>query len=112
MAGTNGNGGMTGLSPERIAELMAGRARNVYKPKLTQFVESDEAGVDPREVWPLEFKDKKASALYQGFRGVATEAGILVSEENPEGPILVKRQGDEVFILHIERVAAQATAAA
>lgn len=88
---------LKGLDASKIGELLAGtRTRNQYGPLLMEFMESDEAAINPAETWPL-LKDKKPSSLYQGFRNAADKAGI--SDE-----ILVKLSDDNVFILHKERV--------
>jgi len=90
---------MKGLPDQFINELMANtRSRNVYGPKLVEFCESDEAAINPAEVWPVEFAGKKASTLYQGFRTAAEKADI-------SDLVLIKQSDDSVFILHKERVA-------
>jgi hypothetical protein len=89
---------LQGLSSEQIDELMASsRTRNAYAPRLVEFCDSDEAAVNPADVWP-EFKAKKASTLYQGFNN-AVKKGQL------EDTILVKLWNENVFLLHKERVA-------
>jgi hypothetical protein len=88
-----------GLSNEKITELMgAGRARNAYGPKLVTFMESDEAAINPVEVWPIEFQAKQASTLYQGFL-------TAVKKANLEDQVLVKQNDGNVYLLHKERVA-------
>lgn len=88
-----------GLSSEKITELMgAGRARNAYGPKLVTFMESDEAAINPVEVWPIEFQAKQASTLYQGFLTAVKKAGL-------EDQVLVKQNDGNVYLLHKERVA-------
>lgn len=95
---TNNGSGMKGLSPELILKLMAkGRSRNTYGPKLIEFVESDEAAINPREVWPVEFTGKEASTLYQGFRTATNKANLVDTIE-------VKQSDGEVFLLHKARV--------
>jgi hypothetical protein len=92
--------GIVGLSPELIAKLMAsGRNRNFYGPKLLEFVESDEAGIAVKEVWPVEMSEKEASTIYQGFNLAAKKANL-------DETVIVKRLDDQVFLLHKERVAA------
>lgn len=93
------SGEMKGISAELITSLMAnGRSRNSYGPKLMEFYNSDEPAINVAEVWPLEFAQKEASALYQGFLTAAKKAGI---QDN----LIIKRSEDNVFILHKERVA-------
>lgn len=101
---SNGNGAtsMTGLPPELIAKLMAGRTRNAYGPKLEEFIASDEPAINPREVWPLEFKEKDSSALYQGFQTAAKKAELSET-------VIVKQSDGQVFLLHKERVGALLT---
>jgi hypothetical protein len=95
---TNGNGAVKGLSSDFINELMAGAKTRAYGPKLLEFMESDEAGCNPRDNWPLEFGDKTATALMQSFKNAAKKAGI------EEQLTFIKREND-VFIIHNERAA-------
>jgi hypothetical protein len=96
---------ITGLSTDLIADLMAsGRTRNAYGPKLNDFIESDEAAINPADVWPIEFGKKEASTLYQGFLGAAKKANL-------QDTILVKQSEGKVFLLHKERVTAALVAA-
>lgn len=100
MAEGNGNTpSMKGLSADLITQLMqSSRSRNTYGPKLAEFIESDEAAINPADVWPLEFGGKEASTLYQGFQLAAKKADL-------QDTILVKQSDGAVFILHKERVA-------
>jgi len=68
-----------GLSSERIAELMAKKRTKGQYEDLLHFLmtESDEAGIDVQEQWPLELGAKNATALYQGFRNAAEKLEIL-----------------------------------
>lgn len=89
---------MPGLSNEVIVGLMAtSRTHNAYGPKLVAFDESDDAGINPAEVWPMEFGAKKPTTLYQGFRNAIEKANL-------KDKIEVKRSEDSVFLLHKERV--------
>jgi hypothetical protein len=89
---------MKGLSPELILDLMSkGRTRNTYGPKLVEFCESDEAAINPAEVWPIEFGKKEATTLYQGFLTASKKANLTDT-------IMVKQSDGHVFILHKERV--------
>src|SRR5262245_61537901 len=100
MAGTNGHKVLKGLDAARIAELRKGRrARNVYGPRLVDFMESDEAGVIPAETWPLDFEGKNASSIYQSFRKAAKDLDILDDLD-------IGQNDGTVFILHKERAAA------
>lgn len=88
----------SGLSQDLIANLLANtRTRNAYGPKLVEFLDSDEAGVNPVEVWP-EFAGKKATTLYQGFRLAAEKASLTEQ-------LLIKLSEETVFILNKEKVA-------
>lgn len=89
---------MKGLTSDMVANLMANtRTKNAYGPPLVEFCESDEAAINPVEVWPALFSGKKASTLYQGFRNAAEKADLTDT-------ILVKMTDDTVFLLHKERV--------
>lgn len=104
MAGTNGSS-MQGIPPELVASLMAGgRSRNTYGPKLLEFVESDEPGINPREVWPVEFAQKKVETLYQGFM-------LAVNKAELRDQVIVRKHGEDLFLLHSERALAVAAAA-
>lgn len=88
------------LSAEFIADLMANtRTRNQYGPKLLEFFNSDEAGINPAEAWPLEFGNKKPATLYQGFVTALNKAG-----EDVRSLVKIKKHKDVVFLLHTERV--------
>jgi hypothetical protein len=86
-----------GLPPELIEKLMGeSRQRNTYGPKLLDFINSDEAGINPAEAWPLEFGKKNASTLYQGFLTAAKKAEVA-------DQIRILQNDGSVFILHKER---------
>jgi hypothetical protein len=96
---------ITGISVDLIAELMANsRNRNVYGPKLIEFMESDEAGINPAEVWPLECNGK-ASSVYQGFITAVKKAEL-------QDVVMVKRHEESVFLIHRERAGLAVTEAA
>ena len=87
----------TGLDPAMIEKLMGeSRQRNTYGPKLIEFINSDEAGINPAEAWPLEFGKKNASTLYQGFLTAAKKAEVA-------DQIRLLQNDGNVFILHKER---------
>lgn len=90
---------MKGLDPDLITSLMSkGRQRNAYGPKLMEWIEnSDEAAINPKEVWPLEFGQKNASTLYQGFMTAIKNADLT-------NLVLVKKVEEDIFLLHKERV--------
>jgi hypothetical protein len=93
------NGLAGGLSVDKIHELMGkGRLRGVYNTKLDEFVASDEPAVDVMDAWPIEFGNKQATTLYQGFRGVVDKAGL-------NDTILVKQTDGRVYLWHNERIA-------
>jgi hypothetical protein len=89
-----------GLTAEQIAGLMAKkRTKGVYEEKLNElYSDSDEAGVDVAETWPLEFAGKSATTLYQGFSNAAKKLEI------DDAVDIVNRDG-HVFILVKTRVA-------
>jgi hypothetical protein len=90
---------MNGLSEDQIMELLGkARGRNVYGPKLIEFMESDEAAINPKDTWPAEFANKSASALYQSFRQAAEKANVA-------DQLQISQVGGQVFILHKEKVA-------
>ena len=99
---SNGNAApaMKGLDPSVIAGLMSsGRTRGIYGKCLLQFVEeSDEPGINPREVWPLEFSGKTVEAMYQSFNGAKNKAGL-------EDVLTIRRDKTDLYILHNERAA-------
>jgi hypothetical protein len=91
------SGNFVGLSAEDIERLMGeSRQRNTYGPKLLDFLNSDEAGINPAEAWPLEFGKKNASTLYQGFLTAAKKAEVA-------DQIRILQNDGKVFILHVER---------
>jgi hypothetical protein len=88
---------MKGLDPAMITELMGNtRSRNTYGPKLLDFINSDEAAINPAENWPIDFGNKKATALYQGFLNAAKTAELT-------DVVLVKQYDGGVYLLHKER---------
>lgn len=89
------------LSDDEIFGLLGkGRARNAYLPKIEIFVgESDEPAINVKDTWPVEFGQKEPSTLYQGFLAAIKKAGL-------EDTILVKRDGEKVYLWHNERIAA------
>ena len=91
---------MKGLSADFINELASkSRSKNVYGPKLLTWInDSDEAGIDVQEVWPIEFGGKKPTALYQGFLNAVKGAEL-------EDTVQVKNFDGKVYLLHKERVA-------
>lgn len=98
MSEFNGSPAMKGLSADVISQLMANsRSKNTYGPKLVEFVESDEAAINPAEVWPIEFGKKESSTLYQGFLGAVKKADLAEQ-------VMVKQSDGTVILLHKERV--------
>lgn len=90
---------ITGLPADFISELMANsRQRNAYGPKLLEFLQSDEAAINPRDVWPAEFANKKSSTMYQGFNNAIKKGDIK--------GLRIAQHNDEVFILNTEKVEA------
>jgi hypothetical protein len=88
-----------GLTPEQIKGLMAKkRTKGIYDERLMEVYESDEAGVDVAETWPVDFSEKSATTLYQGFSNAAKRL------EMEDAVDIVNRDG-HVFILIKTRVA-------
>jgi hypothetical protein len=93
-----------GLSNDEVLELLSkGRTRNMYGPKILEFLASDEVAIDVAEVWPVDFSKKVASTLYQGFINAAKKADLT-------DQIMVKQSDEHVFILNTEKVALLKTA--
>lgn len=108
MSNTNGSGvpAMKGLQADVISQLMAkSRSKNTYGPKLVEFNDSDEAAINPADVWPIEFGKKEASTVYQGFLAAIKKADLTEV-------IMVKQSDGNVFLLHKERVGVLLTEAA
>jgi hypothetical protein len=91
-----------GLDQETISKLMGeSRQRNTYGPKLMEFINSDEAGINPADAWPVEFGKKNASTLYQGFLTAAKKANVA-------NDIRILQNDGNVFLLHKERASVAA----
>lgn len=88
---------MKGLDNDFITQLLGkSRTRNAYGPKLLLFLESDEAAINPKEVFP-EFKNKNTSTVYQGFNNAMKNSDI-------EG-VEIRQSDGEVYILNTQKVA-------
>jgi len=89
-----------GLTLEQIMELQSKkRIKGLYEDKLYDLMnKSDEPGIDPAEEWPLDFGQKQASTLYQGFRNAAEKLQIADQVE-------ILQRDNHVFILVKSRVA-------
>lgn len=89
---------MKGLNPAEVAQLLSQPTgkKGIYGPKLMDFFNGDELAINPRDVWPTEFKDVKIVNLAQNFRNAATKAKIL-------DLIQLRVVGDNLFIVHVER---------
>jgi hypothetical protein len=86
-----------GLNQDQIKALYAGRrVKGLYEDRTIEFIESDELGVEPMDQWPLDFGDKSATTVFQGFRN-AIKKGELT------GVVDVMQRGGKVFICHRER---------
>jgi hypothetical protein len=105
MSEGNGNGSaIKGLDIADIKALFANsRNRGVYGKCLHTLIEdSDEAAVNVRETWPLEFSETKAGAMYQSFR-IAAKNAELIDVEGKSDVVKILRQKDDVYIIHMER---------
>jgi len=88
---------LKGLSLDEISTILStSRTRNMYGPKLLEFLESDEAAINPQDAWPTEFKDKKVTTLYQGFNNA-------IKNGNIEG-LEIRQMDEKLFILNTEKV--------
>jgi len=107
MGSTNGNGSPNKMTPELIAKLLAGKgSRGIYTAKFKNFRESDEPAVNVRDLAPLEFKESKVTALYQGFRNAIAEL-----PEDEQENFVVKQNDGEVYLIDMEKSAAVVLAA-
>lgn len=98
MTSTNGNTG-GGLSFAEINDILAnGKGKNVYAPKLKTFLDSDEAGINPRSYWATELGTKSPSAVFQSFNNQVKSQGL-------EDTVLVKQSRGEVYLIHKQRYA-------
>lgn len=90
--------GIKGLTGAEIFELVGkARTKGVYGLKLLEFAQSDEAAINPADVWPLEFGSKEATTLYQGFN-------LAIKRAKMEDDIHILQSDGNVYILHKERV--------
>jgi hypothetical protein len=90
---------LKGLSISEVRDLLSkGKSRNIYGPCVLEFINSDEAGVNPREAWPINFETTKASAMYQSFNKAVKDANL-------EDVVQVKQHDSECFLIHKERYA-------
>lgn len=87
------------LDNDKITALLQNtKTKNAYGPQLLEFLESDEAAINPREAWPHLYGTKSAATLYQGFRNAA-------EKNNLSDTVSIRKVEDDVFILHKDRVA-------
>lgn len=90
-----------GLDLDFINKLMvSGNKRNQYGPKVVDFDNSDEGGVNVVSAWP-EFAEKSPETLYQGFMNAVKKAKL-------EEVIFVRKHDGNVFLLHQGRVTLKA----
>lgn len=88
---------LKGLSSDFINELLNKHGgKNQYGPYIVKFDQSDEAGIEPADLWPTQFASKEPNTLYQGFNNAVKRAKL-------DDTILVKKVGDHVFLIHKER---------
>jgi hypothetical protein len=86
-----------GLSAEQIQQLLGQtRQKGIYIQKINEFVESGQMGVDARDEW-IEFRDKNANTLKQGFDSAKEKKEAL------EGAEMVKviKSEDSVFLINL-----------
>ncbi len=87
-----------GLEDADILALMATRTRNQYAPKAVEFLKSDEKAINVKDVWPLEFGEKSAASLYQGFKTAVSK------DDAVKDLIFVKKHEDNVFLINTEKL--------
>jgi len=86
------------MSDDEILAAYAGKStRGIYEIRTLEWNASDEAGVEPAKMWPMDFGDKTVSALVQSFRNA------IAKHELTETVELVQRDG-RVFLFNTERV--------
>jgi hypothetical protein len=104
------------LSKDKIKMLyQTRRVKGLYEDKLGEFIESDEAAINPYEVWPFEFPQyvakhtedgveveatgKSPTTVYQGFRNAANKLPEALSSDID----VIQRDG-EVYVCLKSRV--------
>lgn len=88
-----------GLSNDQIAALYAKRrVKGLYEDKLMELMESDEPAIDPADSWPVEFSNKSATTMYQGFNNAAKKLNLADDVD------VIQRDG-AVFIAVKTRIA-------
>lgn len=87
---------MAGLTPEQIAQLLgASRTKGVYIQRLTEFMNSGEAGVDAKAEWP-EFAEKATATLKQGFENAKNSKNAPAGVEH----VRVITNEDNVYLIN------------
>lgn len=95
---------MAGLSQEQIQALLgASRTKGVYIAKLTDFMNSGEAGVCVNEEWP-ELADKAHATLKQGFENAKNSKNAPAGVEN----VRVITNDEKVYLINTGGAAAEA----
>lgn len=83
---------------EVLALLAKGRVKGQYEDSLKEFEDSDDIAVNPKEAWPMLYKTKELSALYQGFINAKKKM-------NGHGEhIRVMKRDEEVFLINMDKV--------
>lgn len=85
------------MTPDQIRAVYAKRrTKGLYTELLVNFIESGEGGVSVKEEWPVQFSDKKATTLKQGFENAKDK------KDAPEGAELIDVivDGEDVFLLN------------
>jgi hypothetical protein len=89
---------MAGLTAEQIATLLGKtRQKGLYVEKLNEFIDSEEAGIDVGEQW-VEFRDKKATTLKQGFDNAKDHKD---AREDADKTVKVVSNEEHVYLINL-----------
>jgi hypothetical protein len=93
---------MAGLSASDIQALLAStRSKGGYVRRINEFVESGEMGVCAND-W-VEYADKKAATLKQGFESARTNKESVEGSEN----VKVITNEDKVYLINLTVAASE-----
>jgi hypothetical protein len=88
------------LTNEQILELLSKtRQKGQYVSILNEFVTSEQAGVSVNDTWPA-LAGKKATTLKQGFESAKDKKEAVDGADK----VIVKADGDRVFLINLAHV--------
>src|SRR6266487_426075 len=94
---------MAGLTAADIQALLSrSRTKGQYLVRLNEFIESGEMGVCANENW-VEFADKKASTLKQGFEGARQNKEAAEGSDN----VKVISNEEKVYLINLTVAASE-----